>query len=769
MVSFLYAVSAFTCAIVAMIICFRSRTILDRNDKNNKPFFILENWIVVFCLVDAAWGLLASEIVMNDTLLFILSTAFHLCSSISTFIWAYYFLSYVKVAESRSDIYKGLVLLTILFEVALIVGNIWTHDIFFVSDLGEYQTGSLRKYLFYLQFLTYIVMGILNIIVMIISSAEESKKYRPILAFVAFPILFGIFQLLYADAPANSLGFMLGLVVVYTYVVDDERNKMLHEKIAASDLKLEHDFEIIDGLTTEYTTLYYVNLITDQYEVYRFTEDAAPIKPFIDANQYSFSKMMTAFANAIVHEDDKGKFIAYASPENIRALLRNKKSDRLLFRRLVGDELKWLEIVAVKFQDEDEEPRTAVIGAMIVDEQVKEEQEQKQALEVAKSKAEDANLAKSSFLFNMSHDIRTPMNAITGYTAMAKKHMDDKEKVEDCLDKIDVSSQHLLKLINSILDMSRIESGNVAIEPKASDVITRSNFVFDMCRELAASKNIAFNLDTTLVKNPKVYIDELHVNQVLVNIISNAIKYTRDGGKVDFVVREQKSKKPGYGDFVFVVDDNGIGMDKEFVNVIFDSFSREASSTVSGIEGTGLGMSIVKKLVDLMDGTIEIHSELEKGTRVIVTLPFRFQETSLSDRMEELDKSKDVDFKGKRILLVEDNKMNREIATEILEEQGLIIETAEDGDIAVEKVKNSKPGYYDAVLMDIQMPRMDGYEATRQIRALDSKALSSIVIVAMTANAFEEDRQNALNAGMNEHVAKPIEVDKLFGTLSRFL
>ena len=378
------------------------------------------------------------------------------------------------------------------------------------------------------------------------------------------------------------------------------------------------------------------------------------------------------------------------------------------------------------------------------------------------AKAEQAEKAKTTFLFNMSHDIRTPMNAIMGYTGIAKSHMDDPDKVADCLDKIDISGLHLLEIINDVLDMARIESGNVVVEEKPMDILDCTEEIIIMCKALANSRHVSIGLSAEEVKNRMVYGDLVHINEVLMNVASNAIKYTETGGKVTVGIKQLEPYLEDYGKYEFIIEDNGIGMSEEFLAKIFDTFARERNSTVSGIEGTGLGMSIVKKLVELMGGTIDIKSEQGKGTRVTIcfTLKLCSEETEESGEANVA-----LELREKRVLLTEDNEMNREIARTILEESGLVVEEAEDGTVAVEKVSMSEPGYYDFVLMDIQMPVMNGYEATKKIRELDNPDLAQIPIIAMTANAFGEDKERALKAGMNAHIAKPVDFNKLLETL----
>ncbi len=397
-----------------------------------------------------------------------------------------------------------------------------------------------------------------------------------------------------------------------------------------------------------------------------------------------------------------------------------------------------------------------------------EREEMRKLLAAEKEKAEYANQAKSTFLFNMSHDIRTPMNAIIGFTGMAEKHIDEKNRVLDALSKVKMSSDHLLKLINDVLDMSRIESGTVHIdeEPLCIDMI-RDN-LFSILNGSAEAKNI--RLTANVKENTEhhwLYADRLRLMRVLTNIISNSIKYTNPGGKIDLTIEELPCEKEGFAHYRCTVSDTGIGMSREFLEHVFEPFSRAESATKSGVVGTGLGMAITKSLVELMGGTIAIDSELGKGTVVCIDLENRIAEPVIPEAEAEAEAMPDLI--GKKVLLVEDNELNREIATEILEEAGLLVDTAEDGDIAVEKVKNAVPGQYDLVLMDIQMPKMNGYEATKAIRALKAEYASRLPIIAMTANAFDEDKQNALAAGMNAHISKPINIPVLLKSMSEII
>ena len=390
----------------------------------------------------------------------------------------------------------------------------------------------------------------------------------------------------------------------------------------------------------------------------------------------------------------------------------------------------------------------------------------------AKNAAEAANVAKSSFLFNMSHDIRTPMNAIIGYANIAKKSLGDDARLTECLEKVGIASEHLLSILNDILDMSRIENGKVVIEEKPVKLTKCGHDLLVIVSELAKQKRITLNVSEGISDTLVAYVDEMRMNRIFMNVFSNAVKYSPEGSAINFSCHEIPSGREGYVSFESVIRDNGIGMSEEFLKHIFEIFSRERTTTESGIHGTGLGMAITKQLVDLMGGQMDIESQKGKGT--VVTLRFSFR---VSDAAAEASAAKAPSLApealaGKRVLLVEDNELNRDIALTFLDDYGLVVDEAENGAVAVEKCLAADRGEtprYDLVLMDVQMPVLNGYDATRKIRAAGSEYLRSLPILAMTANAFAEDRKAALDAGMNEHLSKPIKIDELVAALASFL
>jgi len=384
-------------------------------------------------------------------------------------------------------------------------------------------------------------------------------------------------------------------------------------------------------------------------------------------------------------------------------------------------------------------------------------------LEKLRNSAVKAGNAKTAFLFSMSHEIRTPINAIIGYSELMQRQFDDKEACRDYLEKLRRSSNFLLSIINNVLEMARIESGKVELNEEKRGALSVLDEVSSVYEGLMEQKGLTFICEAD-IKSDYLYLDKVKLNEIFLNLLSNAYKYTPEGGSVSVSLRELPSDREGYTIFETTVSDTGIGMSKEYLATVFEPFSREKSVAQSNISGTGLGMAIVKNLVDLMGGTIVADSEPGKGTTYVVTIPHRIASETDENAVGN-DNAENIQFEGKRILLAEDNELNAEIATVILKDAGFEVELAEDGAICVDMLKSRDGGYYDLILMDVQMPNMDGYEATRTIRRMEDPLRSQIPIIAMTANAFETDKENALNAGMNAHISKPIHIATLMETL----
>ncbi len=387
-------------------------------------------------------------------------------------------------------------------------------------------------------------------------------------------------------------------------------------------------------------------------------------------------------------------------------------------------------------------------------------------IEMQKIQAEETSRAKSTFLSNMSHDIRTPMNAIIGYTTLAKKEKNVPPEIAEYLTKIEASGRHLLTLINDVLDLSRIENGKMELEPESMNIVAAFEDMKDLFAAQMMAKSIKFKVECIGVVHKMVICDRKRLDRVLLNLISNSCKYTPEGGRVTVTLKEgEGSEEEAF--YSISVKDNGIGMSPEFAATVFEEYSRDKAA--ASIQGTGLGMAITKSIVDLMGGTIEVKSEEGKGSEFIIGIKLEFSTEPVPLETQAGDEVSQPDFSGRRVLLVDDNAVNREIAAMILKEYGFELDMAENGKLALDMVAASVPGYYGAVLMDVQMPVMGGYEATRAIRALNNEELASVPVIAMTANAFTDDIKEAEEAGMNAHVAKPIDVGQLIRTLKEIL
>ncbi len=412
-----------------------------------------------------------------------------------------------------------------------------------------------------------------------------------------------------------------------------------------------------------------------------------------------------------------------------------------------------------------------VLGVVVyiyLHQQKRMEAEQQEALQEAVRAADAANQAKTTFLFNMSHDIRTPMNAILGFADLAKKKIGDPDTLADYLDKIQMSGNRMLAILDNVLEMSQIESGKTVLEERAVEVGKLLESCVTMMQADLDKKHQTLTISKEIIE-AYVYMDPACITEIILNLVSNSIKYTGEGGQIHCSIRQSKSERAGFVKQEFQVVDNGIGMSQEFQAHIYEMFSRERSSTASGIQGTGLGMGIVKKYVDMLGGTIDLQSEVGKGSTFTVRIESRIASYEETQPQKTRQVMKPDALQGKRILLAEDNDLNAEIAIELLSEVGLVVERAENGVNCVEMLEKADKDYYSLILMDIQMPVLDGYEATKKIRKMSDADKAGIPIIAMTANAFAEDRRHAMEAGMNDHAAKPIDMNKLVPILLKYL
>lgn len=397
--------------------------------------------------------------------------------------------------------------------------------------------------------------------------------------------------------------------------------------------------------------------------------------------------------------------------------------------------------------------------------------EQQLLLIDALKQAEEGNRTKTTFLFNMSHDIRTPMNAILGFAELARREIGNTDKITNCIEKIQASGKSLMCLIDNILDMSKIENGNVTQTEESCDLEECIEMTLDTLRSELEKKHITFVTDMSAVKNKCVYCDKKRIDHILYALLDNAVKFNKQDGSISVTVIQEDCNIKEYASYEIRIKDTGVGMTQEFLSHIFEPFEREHTSTISGTQGVGLGMSITKNLVDLMGGTIRVFSKIDEGTEFALQFTFKLYESEQvqPEQQPSVETEYSNDFSGKRLLLVEDNELNMEIANELLCDAGFLVETAQNGQIAVEMVQNSTVGYYNAILMDIQMPVIDGYQASHIIRSLERKDLAEIPIIALTANVSDNDKKKALSNGMNAYIAKPLDVSVMYEVLGNIL
>ncbi len=523
--------------------------------------------------------------------------------------------------------------------------------------------------------------------------------------------------------------------------------------------------EVIEGLSINYESIFYVNLESGEIMPYRMSERSELL--FQTASPpHKFSRYISGYVQTWVHPQDRDAVTKATDPEYIRTRLTESKTYYLNYRIVHNDEIQYLQLRIVNVGN-PENISQIVIGYRRVDEDIQHEMKQQQILEDALTQARIANNTKNAFLSNMSHDMRTPLNAIFGYTALAKMYVDDPILIDNYLEKIDIASRQLLDTIDQILEISWLESKESQLTESECNLADLMQEVKMTSMPQAEDKNLIFQINTGKLKHPNVYCDQSKLSQILLNLANNAIKYTEKGGRIDIVAIEKESLPNGYAAYQFIVNDTGIGISKEFLERIFEPFQRERNSTYSGVYGTGLGLTIVKNIVDMMNGTINAVSTPGQGSTFTVTVSLRVQKNPPAAKANT-DAARPFP-ENQKILLVDDNETNLEIETELFEELGFRVDKASDGKEAFEKVKASVPGEYAFILMDIQMPVMDGHMAAKAIRSLSNPQLSRIPIIALSANAFESDKRLSTESGMNAHLTKPIEIPLLMETLSRII
>ena len=554
-----------------------------------------------------------------------------------------------------------------------------------------------------------------------------------------------------------------GYVLIGVEDVNDEKVALEAERERLS---------VIKGLSEDFSLVSFINPSTREDHLYYVKKNNWADNPNWK-KVGNFEDRLTLIANTLVHPDDRKMFMEMTTRDVVREKLSVKSAYYVNYRMIINGAVEYWQLKFVMAGKAPDAQGQIVAGFISVDEATRLQLEQKEQLETqaealkqALSAAQAANSAKKEFLNSISHEIRTPLNAVIGLTAIASSHLDDSARIKDCLFKIDQSSDRLLSIINDILDMSRIESGKFDLNETPTHLFEVVHEVERDIRNDLQVKDLKFELDCVDINDDEVVCDKNRLRQVLLKVLSNSIKFTREGGSISMSVKETPLSKSSYAAYEFRIKDNGIGMSEDFLKKVYEPFTRELSASRE-TRGMGLGLAITKNSVEMMGGQIEIASRLHVGTEVVMTFEFKLvQSKKREDGVEKTEKS---GFAGKKILLVEDNILNREITMEILQDNGFIVTAVEDGDIAVKMLSKATSRPFDVVLMDVRMPVMDGYEATKRIRALDNKEVAEIPIIAMTANAFDEDRQASFEVGMNEHIAKPVSIEKLKDVLAMFL
>ena len=530
------------------------------------------------------------------------------------------------------------------------------------------------------------------------------------------------------------------------------------EPFAANKNKKMVD-RILSAVTDDFVFLVEVDVKTRIEKI--FFVSKGPHPQWSDKKTHKYDESIKEYADVVVAPEDRKRFLEVTEFNALMEYFKNNDNECIIEYDVIvnGGRRRYQGKFTLSLQD----PEGAKIYVGVRDITLIEEErtEYNRKLMSALAQAEEANKGKSYFLFNMSHDIRTPLNAIIGYSELAKNHLDEKEVLDDYIYKIQTCGRQLLGLIGDVLDMAKIESGNLEISEKPCLCQDLMSDIMISVNESAKKKGLEFEASGNACHST-ILCDKVKVQKILLNILSNAVKYTPQGGKISLSVQEKIREDEGLSDFTFVVKDNGIGISKEFLPYIFNSFSRERNATISGVSGTGLGMTITKRLVDAMGGKIEVESQQNMGTTVTVSITFS-RLVGLEEKREEI--IPDAFLKDIRVLLVEDNEINGEIASEMLRELKVNVDLVTNGKECIDALLEKDAGYYDLVLMDIQMPVMDGYEATRIIRRFSDKDKRLIPVIAMTANAFEEDKQKAFQSGMNGHLAKPVEMRHLIQAL----
>jgi len=544
-----------------------------------------------------------------------------------------------------------------------------------------------------------------------------------------------------------------------------QREKSLQNRMDAYYQELEgmneeslRRLEVIEGLSADYESIFYVNLDASTIQPYQLSFRLESLFEK-EGHTRKYPSFVCDYIKNWVYPQDQEALRKFLSPDNLRSKLADLRMHSVDYRLGHGDDVEYFQLQAVSAGRDGQ----IVMGVRSVDAFVRRSLMQREVLENALHQANSAVIAKNTFLANMSHDMRTPMNAILGYTTLVRKHLDDKNRANGYLNMIESACSQLLQLVNEVLEIARIESGKVQLEESVCDLREIAKRVYACLETPARKKELDLSVDTGHLEHNLVFCDEKKLEQFLTILADNAVKYTPAKGSVNIIIEELEGGSPGYRAYRVAVTDNGIGIGSEFLKRIFTPFERQENTTSSSVPGTGLGLSIAMNLSNMMGGKLQAESTQGEGSCFFSVFIFREAEPTPAP-----DEIKKYVISGGKILLVEDNELNIEIEQELLEGEGYVVDVAEDGSKAVNMIKNSQPGEYALVFMDIQMPVMDGYQATRAIRALNDPVLSRIPIVAVSANAFDEDKRKSSACGMNDHIPKPVELSQLVRAIQCF-
>lgn len=551
---------------------------------------------------------------------------------------------------------------------------------------------------------------------------------------------------------------MVVLLAVWNYKQEEKNKALLEERNQMAERNRIYQ-NAMNGTAQAYRAIYYIDVVSGRYEMlYPDREDRS------ESGDYNTQFVASRFETNLIAEEHREQLEEFLKLSHILKQLESKDHVEFQYKRKGKDgTYEWCSTAITVAETIDGKTVAVTLAIRSIDEIIHREEKQREMLSLAVERAEAANLAKSEFLSRMSHDIRTPMNAILGMITVAKMHMDEKERVIDALNKITVSGKHLLGLINEVLDMSRIESGRVSLTEKAFNLSDTMENLLTVFHSQIETKEMELHVNIVKLEHEDVIGDEQRLQQIFMNIMGNAVKFTPPKGRIDIQIEEKPSHITGSGYYEFVFADTGIGMEKDYINQIFEPFSRAEDSRTDKIEGTGLGMTIAVNIARMMNGDIKVESTLGKGSKFTVSVYLKQnriikKEVSAFTALEAFQQK---DYSGKRVLLVEDNELNMEVASELLSVVGIQVEQALDGKMAVDRVLEKEPGTYDLIFMDIQMPVMNGYEAAKAIRLCEREDLKQIPIIAMTADVFADDIRKSEAAGMNGHISKPIDIEKL--------